>query len=145
MIQIHNESLSPTTGRVMGSLLFVAGIAAAVALRAEWSEHVGDARTTGWTTFLIIGGLLSVVAIVQGARMVIAPRRSQVSLPNSVLALGVVLLFALGVGQIILSFVEPSPYWSLINGLALGLGGAVGAVQLLRRRRRGEPDPPRAE
>jgi len=145
MIQVHNESLSPMTGRFMGLLLLVAGLAAAIALGAEWSEHLGEARTTGWIAFLAAGGFLSALAIVQGARMVVAPRRSKLPLPNAVLALGVVLMFSIGVLQIILSLVEPGPYWSLISGLAFSLGGSVGSFQLLRGRRRGDPDPPRAE
>ncbi len=145
MVQIHNESLSPVTGRIMGILMFLAGVAALVALQMEWREQIGQRGTAGWNAVLGIGGFLSAVAVLMGARLALAPRRSTVVLPNAMLRLGVILLLALGIGQIVLSLVEPAPYWSLWSGVALGLGGSLGAYQLLRRRSRGEPGPPRAE
>jgi hypothetical protein len=145
MVQIHDESLSPVTGRIMGILLLFAGVAAAAALCMEWSEHVARYRSAASLAFLGVGGFLSAIATLQGARMAFAPRRSSLSLPNAMLWLGVVLFFALGIGQIILSLVAPAPYWSLLSGVVFGLGGSLGAFQLFHRRRRGEPDPPQAE
>jgi hypothetical protein len=145
MVQIHNETLSPVTGRIMGILLFLAGVAALEALRMEWSEHIDHRGMSGWIAFLSVGGFLSAVAVLIGARIAFAPLRSAVVLPNAMLWLGVILLLALGVGQIVLSVVAPAPYWSLLSGLVFGLGGSLGAYQLLRRRSRGEPDPPRAQ
>jgi hypothetical protein len=109
MIQMHNESLSPTAGRFAGLLLLISGVATAIGLADEWPTRVGEARTVGWLAFLLSGTLLALVAVWQGARMLFAPRRSRVSLPNAMLVLGVILLFVMGVALIVLSLVEPSP------------------------------------
>ena len=143
MAPIDTESISPIERRIAGVLLLLAGLAAAVALLADFFEPRVIPRSRAAVAFLACGGLLSIVAIVQGARLTRAARTSRTLLPNWALGVGVVLFSLMALWGLVIAIAA----WDIAGlrwlfGSLFGLVGARGAYHLLRNRQRGDPDPP---
>jgi hypothetical protein len=79
-----------------------------------------------------LAALIAFVAVVQGTRMLLAPKGSDFSLPKPVFVFGILLLLG-GTGALFVGLMVDEPGW-LSLALALGGGGAFGGMYLLRRR-----------
>jgi hypothetical protein len=131
--QIHNERVADATARLAGAGLALVGLAAGYALTLPSTNSGVAARLF---TYAFLGGL-AVTAIVVGLHLAFAPSGHVPRLPSSLLFVGAGLLFLCGVSQIVLLLVvHRAPY--LLRGLALGLGGGLGAFRLAVKRRRAE-------
>src|SRR5439155_17404222 len=74
------------------------------------------------------------VFTIAGIRRLIRSDEPELTLPPIVLRLGVVLLLLAAVVQVVL-FVLLHSFGSLEGAITLGVGGAIGALRLLKRRR----------
>jgi len=136
------ESISPTERRIAGIILLLTGVAASVALIDDFFETRVIPRSRGAAAFLACGALLSIVAIVQGARLTRASRTSRTLLPNWALGVGVGLFSCLALAGLVIALATRSLVGlpGLLGSL-YGVIGARGAYRLLRSRQRGEQDP----
>jgi len=120
-------------GRVAGGLLFFAGLAAGSQLISYWTNATWVGRPWVRLGFYAFAAGLSLLAVVQGLRMVAAPPGSDLRLPRHLLAFGTVLLVVAGAVQVLLYFLIPHA-GSLPEAISLGVGGSLAAVRLWRRR-----------
>ena len=137
---MDNQPLPPFIGRLSGGILFLAGLAAGSQLVSYWSDASWPGRLGLRFGFYAVAGGLSLLAVVQGLRMVTAHRGSDLSLPRHLLAFGALLLLLTGVAQIVLLFALPS-VGSLDSAISIGIGGGLAALRLWRHRK-DTPDSP---
>ena len=144
MIDINNPPVSPLWARVLGLVLCFGGFLTAWILFGELRTPSAS-RASPWVHYPLLGLLAIIIgiAVVQGTRMVFARRPEAMRLPTPVLWFGAALLFGSAGLQTFFLIKEPDfgDPWQIL----LGIGGALGAVQLIRRRSRGagkESKPP---
>ena len=130
---MHDRPLPALLGRVAGVGLFFAGLAASSQLISYWTNATWAGRPWVRLGFYAFAGGLTLLAVVQGLRMVAAPRGSDLGLPRHLLAFGAVLLAVAGAVQVVLYFLVPHA-GSLPEAVSLGVGGSLGAVRLWQQR-----------
>ena len=130
---MHDRPVPAIVGRVAGALLFLAGLAAASQLVSYWTNATWVGRPWARPGFYAFAGGFTLLAVVQGLRMVAAPRGSDLALPRHLLAFGALLLVVVGAAQVLLYFLLPHA-GSLVEAISLGIGGSLAALRLWRRR-----------
>jgi hypothetical protein len=134
-VSINDPDVSPLTAKLAGAVMALGGLLVGyIAIKELLTPPTGpfDAVQLVLGTFL---GLIVLIAIVQGSRLALARRTADLSLPRYLLIFGAILMALGGLLQIALAFLIPQA-GSLLLGLALGVGGTVGSLRLLRRRSR---------
>jgi len=130
---MYDRPVPAFVGRVAGGVLFLVGLAATSQLISYWTNATWTGRPWVRLGFYAFAAGLSLLAVVQGLRMVAAPRRSDLALPRHLLAFGAFLLVVAGGVQVLLFFLFPHA-GSLAEAISLGVGGSLAAVRLWRRR-----------
>jgi hypothetical protein len=130
---VHDRPFPALLGRVAGVVLFLAGLAASSQLISYWTNATWIGRPWVRLGFYAFAGGLTLLAVVQGMRMVTAPRGSDLALPRHLLAFGAVLLAVAGGVQVVLYFLVPHA-GSLPEAVSLGVGGSLAAARLWQRR-----------
>jgi len=131
---MDDQPIPRFVARVAGGVLFLAGLAATSQLVSYWSNPTWIGRPWVRLAFYAVAGVISLVAVVQGLRMVAAHRDSDIVLPRHLLAFGAVLLVLTGAAQVVLLFLLPT-LGSLHSAISIGIGGTLAAVRLWKRRR----------
>jgi len=131
--------VAPLIARLAGLVAVLAGLATASVLVPYWSSSTWLGRPATRLVFYLIAGGTTLVAIVIGARLLTSARGRSPSLPTPILWFGALLLLLCGAVQVLLFFVVPRA-GSIEVGFTLGVGGAIAAVRLARRRDRSSAD-----
>ena len=127
----RDSPVSNAAARIAGAALIIAALAAGYGLVTYVPGP--DVRLTGRVSLYIFFGGTGLVALIVGFRL-IRSDEPELTLPPIVLRLGVVLLLLAAVVQVVLFFLLHS-FGSLEGAITLGVGGAIGALRLLKRRR----------
>jgi uncharacterized membrane protein HdeD (DUF308 family) len=140
-MRINDEPASPWIGRAFGIILVLAGIAAAYAI-TDTLLRPPPRDTPAWVRMVFYGLLVPVcaVALIEGTRLALAPSHSEVRLSRVGLAIGAGLMLVVGVATVVLALIEPKA-GSVEVGITLGIGGALAAFRLLRKRSRPQGNP----
>ena len=127
----RDSPVSNAAARIAGAALIIAALAAGYGLVTYVPGP--DVRLTGRVSLYIFFGGTGLVALIVGFRL-IRSDEPELTVPPIVLRLGVVLLLLAAVVQVVLFFLLHS-FGSLEGAITLGVGGAIGALRLLKRRR----------
>lgn len=133
MVEINNPPVSRVFVRVAGLVLCVGGLMTAGILVLEF-QAPSASRAEPKVLYPIVGFLATVIAIaiVQGARMLFARRPEATRLPTPILWFGAALLIGSAGLQVV--FLTTTSTLGNPWQILLGLGGSLGAIQLIRRR-----------
>jgi len=131
----HDTPVSNAAARIAGAVLVIAAVAAGYAVVTYVpGPHV---RLAGRLFLYLFFGGTGLLAFIVGLQL-IRSDEPQLTLPPIVLRLGVVLLVLGAVVQVAL-FCLLHSLSSLEIAITLGIGGAIGALRLLRRRQQTTP------
>ncbi len=126
----HDAPVSNAAARIAGAGLVIAAVAAGYAVVTYAPGP--DVRLAGRLFLYVFFGGTGLLAFIVGLRL-IRSDEPELTLPPIVLRLGVVLLILGAMAQAALFFLLHS-FGSLEIAITLGVGGAIGAFRLLRRR-----------
>jgi FtsH-binding integral membrane protein len=133
VVDITNPPVSPWLARALGFVLSVSGVITAWFLVGELrTPPASRAEPALFYSVMCFLGIITAISVIQGARMALSRRAETMQLPTPLLWFGAILLVVSACLQLFVLLTEPEvgDPWQVL----LGLGGAFGVFQLIRKR-----------